>query len=54
MTVKPDGDLLPLAVLVVPTTYLSAASIVAFGAWFPMATMTTAPWLSAWGMDRRL
>ena len=29
----PAAALLPLAVLVVPTTYLSAASIVAFGAW---------------------
>ena len=38
----PAAALLPLAVLVVPTTYLSAASIVAFGAWFPMATMTRA------------
>ena len=38
----PAAALLPLAVLMVPTTYLSAASIVAFGAWFPMATMTRA------------
>ena len=38
----PASALLPLAVLVVPTTYLSAAFIVAFGAWFPMATMTRA------------
>ena len=38
----PAAALLPLAVLVVFTTYLSAASIVAFGAWFPMATMTRA------------
>ena len=38
----PASALLPLAVLVLPTTYLSAAFIVAFGAWFPMATMTRA------------
>ena len=36
----PAAALLPLAVLLLPTTYLSAAFIVAFGAWFPMATMT--------------
>ena len=38
----PASALLPLAVLVLPSTYLSAAFIVAFGAWFPMATMTRA------------
>ncbi|WP_127841474.1 ABC transporter permease [Actinomyces wuliandei] len=38
----PAASLLPLAVLVLPTTYASATFIVAFGAWFPMATMTRA------------
>lgn len=38
----PASALLPLALLLMPTTYLSAAVIVAFGAWFPMATMTRA------------
>jgi len=38
----PAASLLPLAVLILPTTYASAAFIVAFGAWFPMATMTRA------------
>lgn len=38
----PAAALLPLAVLILPTTYLGAAFIVAFGAWFPMATMTRA------------
>ncbi|RJF40883.1 ABC transporter permease subunit [Actinomyces sp. 2119] len=38
----PAASLLPLAVLILPTTYVSAAFIVAFGAWFPMATMTRA------------
>nr|WP_103063934.1 ABC transporter permease subunit [Actinomyces qiguomingii] len=38
----PAASLLPLAVLILPTTYTSAAFIVAFGAWFPMATMTRA------------
>nr|WP_300337993.1 ABC transporter permease subunit [Actinomyces sp.] len=38
----PASALLPLALLLMPTTYLSAALIVAFGAWFPMATMTRA------------
>lgn len=38
----PAASLLPLAVLILPTTYASAVFIVAFGAWFPMATMTRA------------
>ena len=38
----PAASLLPLALLLLPTTYASAAFIVGFGAWFPMATMTRA------------
>ena len=38
----PAASLLPLALLLLPTTYTSAAFIVGFGAWFPMATMTRA------------
>ena len=38
----PAAALLPLALLLLPTTYASAAFIVGFGAWFPMATMTRA------------
>ena len=38
----PASALPPLAVLVLPTTYLSASFIMALGAWFPMATMTRA------------
>ena len=38
----PASALPPLAVLVLPTTYLPASFIMALGAWFPMATMTRA------------
>ena len=38
----PAASLLPLALLVAPSTFASAVLIIAFGAWFPMATMTRA------------
>lgn len=38
----PAASLLPLALLIAPSTFASAVLIIAFGAWFPMATMTRA------------